>query len=64
MAKMKYVEIGGITYQVRADRPLPWWAKGAEDVTPAEDAEPEAKGAEGPANKSRRPARSKAVADG
>ena len=61
MADFKYVELNGITYQVRADRPLPWWAKGAKDVTPAKDAEPETKGAQAPANKSRRAPRAKAV---
>lgn len=64
MADFKYVELNGITYQVRADRPLPWWAKGAKDVAPARE-EPPAKEAAAPANKSRRSPRSKQVsADG
>lgn len=62
MNEFRYVEVDGIVYQVRADRPLPWWAKGARDVTPIKPTEaPEAKAAPAPANKSRRHARAKAV---
>lgn len=63
MAEMKYVTLDGITYQVRADEPLPSWAEGAEDVAPAngEPDKPEAKEAQAPANKARRSPRSKAV---